>query len=326
MASEETSLEAVGAGYGDERTVADTLCDAHDTEEVPLPSLVILSGIDAGQIHLLGLGEHVLGRAPRVGICVEDESVSRRHAAILVRPETGPTLRDLRSTNGTRLNGEPVGTKPRPLCDGDKIRLSHDVVLKFTWQLPVEEALHRNLYRSAVVDGLTGVYNKRYLLDRLPQEYAHAERHDRPLTLAVIDLDHFKRVNDSLGHDAGDRVLKAVAGCLQTQVRQDDILARFGGEEFVVLMRDTGLVKGLAVGDRIRAHLATLPIRLGGQLVRITASIGVASLADPGVHSAMDLFLQADSHLYEAKHSGRNQVRPRVELGRLAARAAPDET
>ena len=308
----EMSLETVGLHYDEERTVADAHRDAHDTEEVPLPSLVILSGREAGRVHLLGTGKHVLGRAHNAGVCLEDESVSRHHAQLLVHPETGPALRDLRSTNGTRLNGQPIGPTPTALSDGDKIRLSNDVVLEFTWQLPAEEALQRNLYQSAVLDGLTGIYNKRYLLDRLPQEYAHAERHGRALTLAVIDLDHFKRVNDSLGHEAGDQVLKATAHFLEGQVRQDDILARFGGEEFVILMRDTPMDTAQRVADRIRMLLATQPFSYEDTQLGITASIGLASMGEPSVGSAMDLFLQADSRLYEAKRSGRNQVQPRT--------------
>jgi len=293
----------------DEKTISDSGMSAEQLlDDTPRPSMVVLTGMDAGRIHRLDNGRNVIGRTMECGLFLSDESVSRRHAEVDIRDGMA-LVRDMGSTNGTKINGVEIGKIAQRLQDGDQIQLSSTIVLKFTWQHPLEEALQRSLYHSAVRDGLTGLYNKRFLIERFEQEFAYATRHDRPLSVLVFDLDHFKAVNDNFGHAAGDAMLQAVANLVRESIRHEDVLGRFGGEEFVLLMRETLLETGIAVAERIRRDVACLVVPHEGQEVQVTTSIGVSSSTEHGVESAMDLFIRADRRLYEAKEAGRNRIR-----------------
>jgi len=295
-----------------------TLSDSGLTAEqapdgTPRPSLVVLTGIDAGRTYRLDDGRNLIGRTMECSLLLAEDSVSRKHAEVLIR-DGEVLVRDMGSTNGTRVNGVEIGTGAHRLRDGDQIGLSSSVVLKLTWQHPLEEALQRSLYDCAVRDGLTGLYNKRFLIERSEQEFSYATRHDRPLSVLVLDLDHFKAVNDSCGHAAGDSMLAAVAKLVLQTVRSEDVAGRFGGEEFVILMRETVLETAIAVAERIRKGVAGHVMRFEDHEVQVTASIGVATSTEPGVESAKDLFTRADRRLYEAKTAGRNRVQaPRPE-------------
>ena len=165
-----------------------------------------------------------------------------------------------------------------------------------------------------LTDSLTGVYNRRYIDRRLIEEIARARRQGYRISCMYIDIDHFKNVNDSIGHQAGDEVLRDVAGRIKAELRLSDALARFGGEEFVVLLIDADLENASMVAQRIRASVANTPFALsGGQSISVSVSIGVATLEDferdhaiEGV--AQQLVAQADAALYRAKEGGRNQV------------------
>ena len=165
-----------------------------------------------------------------------------------------------------------------------------------------------------LTDSLTGVYNRRYLDRRLLEEIARARRQGYRISCMYIDIDHFKNVNDTLGHQAGDEVLRDVAGRIKAELRLSDAVARFGGEEFVVLLIDADLESASMVAQRIRASVANTPFALtGGQAIGVSVSIGVATLEDferdhaiEGV--AQNLVAQADAALYRAKEGGRNQV------------------
>lgn len=160
------------------------------------------------------------------------------------------------------------------------------------------------LYNLARRDALTGLANRLQLNERLPQEIARSRRHARPLGVIIVDLDHFKRINDTFGHEVGDEVLELCAGLLQTNARGQDLSARLGGEEFVLLVPDTDLDGAVRLAERLRAQLAARHVaRIGGTL---TASFGVAALC-PG-DDGPALLRRADQALYEAKMSGRDRV------------------
>ena len=165
-----------------------------------------------------------------------------------------------------------------------------------------------------LTDSLTGVYNRRYLDRRLLEEIARARRQSYPISLMFIDIDHFKRVNDTVGHQGGDDVLREVAGRIKDELRLSDALARFGGEEFVVLLIDADLDSAAFVAERIRASIAGTLISLTQEVrLSVTVSIGVAYL-DPDLAVgepelvARDLLSRADGALYQAKAGGRNRV------------------
>jgi two-component system cell cycle response regulator len=161
-------------------------------------------------------------------------------------------------------------------------------------------------------DPLTGVYNRRYLDDHLAAEFAFAARHGTELALLLIDADYFKRVNDTWGHAAGDAALRALAGHLQHSVRSEDMIARFGGEEFAVLARETSANGAMAVAERIRKSVERTPVQLeAGNTVSLTVSVGVVhmggSRAYPSAHALLEA---ADEALYRAKEGGRNRCEP----------------
>jgi two-component system cell cycle response regulator len=165
-----------------------------------------------------------------------------------------------------------------------------------------------------LTDSLTGVYNRRYIDRRLLEEIARARRQGYPISFMYIDIDHFKRVNDTVGHQGGDEVLREVAGRIKAELRLSDALARFGGEEFVVLLIDANLDSAAFVAERIRASVAGSMIPLSPELqVSVTVSIGVACLDHATVEGEgevvmRELIAHADHALYEAKESGRNRV------------------
>jgi diguanylate cyclase (GGDEF)-like protein len=163
------------------------------------------------------------------------------------------------------------------------------------------------LQRLSATDGLTGVHNHRHFQERLREEFRRAQRYDDALSLILLDLDHFKSVNDQYGHAAGDGVLREVAGALQRGVRETDLVARYGGEEFAVLLPRTHLTGALTVAERVRRELRAL--HLGADaLLRVTASLGVSSFPHRTVLTPEQLLLTADEALYRAKHEGRDRI------------------
>lgn len=170
----------------------------------------------------------------------------------------------------------------------------------------LSEANHK-LQELAHIDPLTGIGNRRDFEMRAQRELVRAQRHQRPVSLLTFDVDHFKRINDTHGHDVGDEVLRALAGIAQQELREHDLLARFGGEEFVALLPDTTLDEALVVAERLRSVLGACRVPTADDEIRFTVSVGVAQLAD-GASDLATLLKAADKALYQAKQKGRNQV------------------
>jgi diguanylate cyclase (GGDEF)-like protein len=166
---------------------------------------------------------------------------------------------------------------------------------------------HEKVERLSIADGLTGLYNRRFLSDRLEEEYSKAVRYEMPLSLLVMDVDFFKRVNDTFGHQVGDNALIAVAQVLQQSVRESDLVGRYGGEEFVVLLPHTGLEQALGVAEKVRLAVSETPVEGMGER-RLTISIGAAGFPDIRAANMEELVRKADEALYRAKEGGRNQV------------------
>ncbi len=158
-----------------------------------------------------------------------------------------------------------------------------------------------------VTDHLTGLHNRRYLEDRAKEEMNRAIRYGLPLTFLMIDIDHFKNINDSLGHKNGDRVLEQVAGIFQSNLRQVDIVARYGGEEFLIILPSTPIDGGMIVAERIRKIVETHSFKTDSKDISVTISIGAASLQDTSAENEDELINFADKALYEAKNTGRNK-------------------
>lgn len=164
----------------------------------------------------------------------------------------------------------------------------------------------QNLEQAAVTDGLTGMHNRRYFDDAMTEYLTAFRRIDKPIGMAILDLDHFKKVNDTWGHDAGDEVLRQVALCLQEFTRYHDVVARLGGEEFAILSPNITERQLFNLADRIRQAVGALNIDVGSTTLKVTMSAGLAIWN--GAESGEELYRRADKQLYEAKRQGRNRV------------------
>ena len=167
---------------------------------------------------------------------------------------------------------------------------------------------NRRLELLSITDGLTKLHNHRHFQDELAREFDEAQRYHRPLSLAIADLDFFKRVNDTYGHAVGDEVLKAVSAIFQQSIRSTDLAARYGGEEFALMLPETNLEDAVAFAEKLRSIVEAMPLHTQAGPIRLTISLGVASVPHSRVHSAKELIVAADKALYRAKRNGRNQV------------------
>lgn len=269
------------------------------------PCLVVLSGSEIGRVFAIGGTKTLIGRGPECELRLQDDSVSRKHAKLVLQGGV-MMLKDLDSTNGTYVNGERC--KLRALEDGDRLQIGSVTILKFSLQDELEERLQQHLYDAATRDALTQVYNRRFFQDELTRAVHHALRHDLPLSLALLDLDHFKAINDTHGHPAGDTVLREVAARCIGSLRTEDILCRVGGEEFAIIARSTSVQNAVLMAERLRQRIASAPVVHAGERIPVTASLGVTGFDRLAHASAEALYDAADQALYQAKHGGRNRV------------------
>ena len=268
----------------------------------------VLAGAQTGLSCMLDKGELVIGRAPGCDLTLADSALSRRHCRI-TRTAEGLILEDLGSSNGTLVDGELVTGGQRPLVEGSRIQIGRHTVLGIAMQDLLEHQASRQLYEFSMCDPLTGIHNRRYFDQRMQEEFAYSIRHSAPISVLIVDLDYFKKINDTWGHPAGDRVLRHAADILQRCVRKEDVAARFGGEEFAMLARIPTPEGAVALGERVRRRLERAPVAVDGQFVRFTASIGIASrFPDRDYKTVAELLAAADSALYRAKAGGRNRV------------------
>ncbi len=271
--------------------------------------LTLLGGPESGRVLPLALGVTVtLGRREGSTHRIDDPSVSSTHARVVI-VGGDYVLADEHSTNGTYVNGERIG-EPVALRDGDRVQLGPNVLLRFTLVDDEEEAALKRMYDAALRDAVTGLFNRKHLDERLESEIAYAKRHPpSELSVAILDIDHFKRVNDTYGHLAGDAVLKTVASVLSRVVRAEDLVARYGGEEFVVVAREVKPAEAIVMAERLRQQVAVAVTEFEGRRVCVTVSVGVASLSACGEsRDAPALLGLADRRLYQAKEGGRNRV------------------
>jgi len=269
----------------------------------PSPYLMVISGPSFGEMYRIRADRTILGRGEKADIRVVDDGISRAHTAV-ERDGGKLLLVDLGSTNGTYCNGTRVSR--HELTDGDKISIGTATILKFTYQDQVDERYQKQLFESALRDGLTATFNRRYFVDRLHTEMRFAVRHSKSLGLLFVDIDHFKKINDTYGHQAGDAVLAGVAREMLTTIRTEDVLARYGGEEFAIICREVELEGVKALAERLRAAVERTKCEHGGHVIPVTISIGAA--VDRRITDPQALIAAADAAMYEAKRSGRNRV------------------
>lgn len=204
---------------------------------------------------------------------------------------------------GFSLGANDYITKP---FHRDELVARVEVAIRIKQQSDALKAANAQLAALSVTDELTGLYNRRHLDQRLAEEVALAKRHQFPLSCLMVDVDRFKRINDTFGHQEGDRVLQVVAQVLRESTRVSDVVGRYGGEEFMVITPGTPLLSACKLGERIRTRTEAQDVQAAGDVIHITVCIGVAQLGQADTPES--LVASADRALYMAKRSGRNRV------------------
>lgn len=280
--------------------------EAADKEAQDKPACFLVVGGDLnGTIFDLNDGQTVVGRNPDCEIPLDFGGISRKHFAVMV-DNLNAVIKDLGSSNGTFVNNTKIEGAVK-LKKGDMVKIG-TVALKYLPKGDTERLTYDKLHEEANTDGLTKCFNKMYFNNALDTEVKKSKVTGTPLSLIIFDLDHFKKLNDNYGHDAGDYVLKELAQVLRSGgVRQGDVFARYGGEEFVVLLPKTNLKQAFEIAERLRKLVEKHHFIYEEQRLPVTASIGVADYRQ-GVNTGTDLFKRADEAVYKSKGGGRNQV------------------
>lgn len=268
--------------------------------------LIVIHGANLGKKYDLVGTEAIIGRGENSEIRINEDNVSRKHAEIKIKGEK-ISIQDLGSTNGTFVNTKR--SKTTVLRDGDLV-LVGNTILKFISRKNIENAYHDEIYRLATLDGLTQCYNKKFFLERLSNEYSRSDRYKRNLSLIMLDFDHFKLINDIHGHQAGDYVLKKTASLVMRNLRKEDTLGRYGGEEFAIILPETDLKRSLQIAEKMRSLIENVDYTFNEKKLKVTISIGVSAYSSRKSKTLTynDLIELADKALYRAKNLGRNKV------------------
>lgn len=274
--------------------------------------LTLLTGPLRGTIITIDeRSDLTLGRSKEAGVLIPDPGLSRVHARAFRRQTPARTeyyIEDCASTNGTFVAGQRIAN-PTLLADGVRVGLGRRTVLRFSLQDALEEEALIRVQESALRDRLTGAYNRGAFDDRLQSELSASKHRGTPLALLLFDIDHFKHLNDTYGHQAGDAVLRAVAECVQVTIRPEDVLARYGGEEFAVILKSLSQRSAYVLAERVRAAVEDQKTPWNGATIGATVSVGaVHAQSTKSIEGPAAFIALADAALYEAKRNGRNCV------------------
>jgi diguanylate cyclase (GGDEF)-like protein len=262
------------------------------------------TGPGMGSRYTLADTPVVIGRGSDCDIRINDHSVSRRHARIQPGAE-GYYAVDLNSTNGTFVNDVPASMQK--LKDGDYLRVGN-CIYRFLAGGNVESEYHEEIYRLTIIDALTDIHNKRYLLEFLDRELSRSGRYARPLSLVMFDIDRFRMINEDLGHLGGDFTLRELSARIKGNVRKEELFARYGGEEFAVVLPETTRDGATKLSERLRSVIAATAFTYESKSYQVTISLGVATTTGDETMTPSALLRQADEKLYQAKREGRNRV------------------
>lgn len=292
---------------GERETVVTVVTEGLDqtVKEPGQACLVVFYGQNLGRRYFLDKQEQIIGRSDSANIQVDQESVSRQHAKVATH-DGKSVLYDLASTNGTFVNDKPCDEEG--LRDGDLVRVGQ-TIFKYISGSNIESKYHEEIYRLTTIDGLTQAYNKRFFLEALERELNRAVRYDRALSLVMFDIDHFKGINDTHGHLAGDYVLRELAQIVRENIRREDIFARYGGEEFSLILPEIESESAYQVCEKLRQKIEAFPFIFADKRIAITSSFGIrTAYKEPPDLRVADFIQDADELLYRAKDSGRNRV------------------
>jgi two-component system cell cycle response regulator len=271
--------------------------------------LILQNGAIPGAMLRLAAGDNTLGRMEDNTHQIAEGTISRHHALLRIGADGCASLTDLGTTNGTFRNGRPLEPhRAAALKEGDRIRFGSNIVARFSRPDHDEERFQREMFERTVRDPLTGLHNRAYFLDLMETIGRRSAADGLGLAVLMLDVDHFKDVNDLHGHDMGDAVLREVARILKLSTRVDDLVARYGGEEFVAALPIAEPAAAIDRAERTLRNLAAKSIALGGASISVTASIGLAFASPDAPRPAAALLSAADRGLYQAKRSGRNRV------------------
>ncbi len=266
--------------------------------------LVEIHGPQLGKKYILDEEEFTIGRDVKNNIVVDLDNVSRRHAKITLK--AGKCfVQDLGSTNGTYLNDQEV-LEETPLRSGDFVKVGGSI-FKFLSGGNIETLYHEEIYQLTIVDGLTQINNKRFFLEFLEREMGRCHRYSRALSLIMFDIDHFKKINDTNGHLAGDYVLRELASFVKQRIRKEECFARYGGEEFAIVMPECGPENARRFAEKIRKMVEDHRFVFEDKQIDVTVSLGVADMTRD-MTEPLAFIKVADGNLYKAKKSGRNRV------------------
>ncbi|MFC1668161.1 diguanylate cyclase [Chlamydiota bacterium] len=264
---------------------------------------IIIHGLQLGEIFAIDNNESIIGRDEMTDFCIKDPAISRNHMKILCEKDS-IKIKDLDSTNGIYVNDEKKSEAI--LEDGDRIVLG-GTHLKFSYTDTLEEEFYKDFYKLATRDGLTNTINKSYIMELFERELSRSRRHKKNISIMMLDIDFFKKVNDTYGHLAGDYVLREITKIISKKLREEDLFGRYGGEEFLILLPDTSVKKAQTVAEKIRQIIEQKVLRYNDMTIQVTVSIGVAAFSKE-LQTTELLLARADHNLYTAKASGRNCV------------------
>jgi len=276
-------------------------------EEIELkPVVSVIHGKDKGRIFPF-ISAVTIGRGNGSDFIINDELVSRVHLKVILNNNTF-IVEDLNSTNGTYIEANRI--EQFTAIPGAVVHIGNSKLV-FSLKSAEQIQTEKELYKAATTDGLTKISNRLWFMKRADEEIVYAQNKAMPLTMIMMDLDFFKKVNDSYGHQAGDFVLKQTAAILIQHKREYDLLGRYGGEEFIILLKEISMPKSKLVSERIRQSIESTEFIYNNQKIPITASLGVCAMPAYNVLDLSNCIKLADKLLYIAKANGRN----RVEIG-----------
>ena len=290
---------------GDEEVTGETNLIPASRRARANPHLVVMTGSAAGQVIALDASQIVVGRSRSAQLRVVDDGISRTHCRLLRRGDA-IIIEDLGSTNGTVVNGTKVARAE--LAAGDRIQLGPELTLQLSMYDDAEQTLARKLFDTSTRDPLTGIFNRHYFAQRLDAEMSHARRHDTQLSVMMLDIDGLRSINDALGREAGDDVLRAFAQTIGRTIRAEDLFCRYDDAKFAFLVREP-LRSATQSAERLRKCIESMRVTVGRKTVTITASVGVAEAGEPGAQlTGEGLTRVAERRLTRAKALGKNRV------------------
>lgn len=289
-----------------EKTVIVSTKVEPSTPAHPEPYLMPVGGRETDLAYKLTGHTFKIGREKPCEIIIEDPHVSRVHAEISCSKDNKITIKDLGSTNGVFVNGKKV--LEVELKENDKILIGTRAHFKIQLLDAEDFETRQRNFRSANLDELTGLYNRKYFNDVLSREFSSCRRSNEPLSLMMFDIDHFKKINDTYGHLGGDLVLKNIGIILHKNLRLENVACRYGGEEFGVILRGVRGSGAAPIAERVRKAVESEVFTFKDQVIKVTISIGIATLEGTNFDTSEDLIHRADEHLYEAKETGRNRT------------------